>query len=96
MVKAKTKKELISFSEENWKKLCHLVDTLPLEAQTATFAFGQEKGKEAHWGRDKNIRDVYAHLYEWQVLLQNFVKSNVSGNFQSFLPTPILGKTMRQ
>lgn len=50
MVKAKTKKELISFSEENWKKLCHLVDTLPLEAQTATFAFGQEKGKETHWG----------------------------------------------
>lgn len=43
MVKAKTKKELISFSEENWKKLCHLVDTLPLEAQTATFAFGDRK-----------------------------------------------------
>lgn len=99
MVKAKTKEELISFSEESWHKMCHLVDTLPLEAQTATFVFGQEKGKEAHWGRDKNIRDVFANLYEWQVLLQNFVKSNVSGKAQSFLPTPYTWKnyaTMNQ
>ena len=99
MAKAKTKEELVSFSEENWRKMFHLIDTLPLEAQMASFAFGQEKGKEAHWVRDKNIRDVFAHLYEWQVLLQNFVKSNVAGNTQSFLPAPYTWKnyaTMNQ
>ena len=24
--------------------------------------------KEAHWGRDKNVRDVLIHLYEWHQL----------------------------
>ena len=69
-----------------------MVDALPLEAQTATFAFGQEKGKEAHWGRDKNIRDVYAHLYEWQVLLQNFVKVMFQETFKAFTHTLYLEK----
>jgi hypothetical protein len=25
-----------------------------------------EKKKEARWKRDKNLRDVLIHLYEWQ------------------------------
>lgn len=62
MVKAKTKEELISFSEENWHKMCHLVDALPLEAQTATFVFGQEKGKEAHWGEIR-ISAMYLPIF---------------------------------
>ncbi|WP_081165306.1 ClbS/DfsB family four-helix bundle protein [Lactococcus garvieae] len=93
MVKAKTKEELIQYSEENWRKICRLVEDLPPEVQQGNFNFGQEHGKEAHWGRDKNIRDVLAHLYEWQKLLQSFVLNNQKGKNQSFLPVPYTWKS---
>lgn len=50
-------------------------------------------GKEAHWGRDKNLRDVLVHLYEWHQLLLNWVKANCSGERKSFLPKPYNWKT---
>ena len=37
---------------------------------------GQPSKKEAHWSRDKNVRDVLIHLYEWHQLLLNFPKNN--------------------
>ena len=30
--------------------------------------------KEAHWSRDKNVRDVLIHLYEWHQLMLKFPK----------------------
>lgn len=34
-----------------------------------------EKKKEAHWRRDRNLRDVLMHLNEWHLLLLEWVKN---------------------
>lgn len=39
-----------------------------------------EKKKEAHWSRDKNVRDVLIHLYEWHQLMIQFTEHNLSGH----------------
>ena len=39
---------------------------------------GDAGKKEAHWGRDKNVRDVLIHLYEWHQLLIKFVEHNTT------------------
>jgi len=47
-----------------------------------------EKKKEAHWGRDKNLRDVLIHLYGWHQLLLNWRHSNLAGTETTFIPAP--------
>ncbi|MFV0485473.1 MAG: ClbS/DfsB family four-helix bundle protein [Candidatus Saccharimonadales bacterium] len=79
MSRPKTKTELISAGEEGYKKLWELIDSLSPEEQRASFKFGAEAGKEAHWGRDKNIRDVLVHLYEWHDMFLDWVRVNSSG-----------------
>ncbi len=54
---------------------------------------GDEKKKEAHWSRDKNLRDVLIHLYEWHQLVLNWVAANMNGNEKPFLPAPYTWKT---
>jgi len=64
------------------------------DEQSANFNFGDTSDKkEAHWTRDKNLRDVIVHLYEWHQLLLNCVKSNQSGETKPFLPEPYNWKT---
>ena len=50
------------------------------------FNFDGTTGKEAHLKRDKNIRDVLIHLYEWHQLLLHCVESNMKGKEKCFLP----------
>ena len=88
MVKATNKSELISYSQKNWEKLWKLIDDMDEETKNGTFRFNSEGKKEQHWSRDKNIRDVLAHLYEWHKLLLNFVMKNRQGEHISFLPIP--------
>ena len=52
-----------------------------------------EKKKEAHWKRDKNLRDVLIHLYEWHQLLLNWINSNQNGEEKPFIPKPYNWKT---
>jgi len=59
-----------------------------------SFDFSNEANrKEAHWQRDKNVRDVLAHLYEWHQLLLTWVKDNRSGLSRPFLPSPHTWRT---
>ena len=51
-----------------------------------------EKKKEAHWKRDKNLRDVLVHLYEWHMLLINWVSANESGETKPFFRNRTTGK----
>jgi hypothetical protein len=68
-----------------WK----LINTMAEEQQLATFTFELTKSmKEAHWTRDKNLRDILVHLYEWHQLLLNWIDSNQSGSTKPFLPEP--------
>jgi hypothetical protein len=94
MSRATTKTDLIIAANEQFDKLWKLIDTMSDEQQNAIF--GSEMataGKEAHWCRDKNLRDVLVHLYEWHQLLLNWIKSNRNGETKPFLPEPYNWKT---
>jgi hypothetical protein len=57
-------------------------------SRTSPFSFDVSADKEAQRKRDQNLRDVLIHLYEWHMLLINWVKANQSGDDKPFLPTP--------
>ncbi|MDR0763979.1 MAG: ClbS/DfsB family four-helix bundle protein [Synergistaceae bacterium] len=94
MPRPETKTELLIAANTRFDKLFALIDAMPKSEQTAAFCFDVDKaGKEAHWKRDKNIRDVLVHLYEWHRLLLNWVAANRSGESKPFLPAPYNWKT---
>lgn len=82
-----TKTDLIEAAGTQFEKMWKLIDGMTEEERNAVFDFGDKyKGKEAHWERDKNLRDVLVHLYEWHQLLLNWVESNQKGEAMPFLP----------
>ena len=94
MARATTKADLVTSANGQFEKMWKLIDTMSDERQNATF--GKEMataGKEAHWSRDKNLRDILVHLYEWHLLLLNWIKDNISGEHKPFLPEPYNWKT---
>lgn len=93
MGRATTKKDLIESANTQYQKLVVLLNTICIEDTSKEFTFNVDGKKEAHWKRDKNIRDVLAHLYEWHQLILNWANANVNGNNQSFLPNPYNWKT---
>ena len=52
-----------------------------------------KRKKEAHWKRDKNLRDVLIHLYEWHQLLLSWVILIKRDMNDLFLPEPYNWKT---
>jgi len=99
MSRPATKTNLIESAKEQFNKLLKLVDSMTDEEQKVSFNFGDDflqKQKEAHWTRDKNLRDVFVHLYEWHQLLLNWVKSNQNGDSKPFIPEPYNFKTYGQ
>lgn len=78
------KQQLLDLSEENFSKLLALINSMSIDEQERSFSFED---------RDKNIRDVLVHLYEWHQLLLNWLSSNLSGQKMNFLPDPYNWKT---
>ncbi|MDE5991471.1 MAG: ClbS/DfsB family four-helix bundle protein [Oscillospiraceae bacterium] len=94
MPRPTTKTDLLKAAEENYSKLNKLIASLTEEQLSTPFDFsGDEKKKEAHWRRDKNLRDVLVHLYEWHTLLLNWVAANENGESKPFIPEPYNWKT---
>jgi hypothetical protein len=94
MSRATTKTDLVIAANEQFDKLWKLIDTMSDEQQNAAFSNEMATaGKEAHWSRDKNVRDVLVHLYEWHQLLLNWIKANRKGDAKPFLPEPYNWKT---
>lgn len=94
MPRPTNKTDLTQLSEQNFKKLMQTADSMNDKARITPFDFSGEKSKkEAHWQRDKDIRDVFIHLYEWHQLLLNWVSSNLKGEAVPFLPPPYNWKT---
>ncbi|MFQ3261700.1 ClbS/DfsB family four-helix bundle protein [Reinekea sp.] len=94
MARAKTKNELIEAANESFEKLWSIIDSMPMDALKKEFDFsGDLKKKEAHWKRDKNVRDVLIHLYEWHQLLLTWINSNIVGSKLPFIPKPYSFKT---
>jgi len=72
-----TKKDLMTVAKENYEKLNLLISKMTEEELNTPFDFSKdEKKKEAHWRRDKNLRDVLIHLYEWHQLIIKREKKN--------------------
>lgn len=89
MPRPTTKAELITAAEEKYKALLSLIDSLNEKELATAFDFSADpKKKEAHWKRDKNLRDILIHLYEWQRLLLDWIATNQSGERKPFLPEP--------
>lgn len=94
MGRAATKSDLITAASSNYEKLKVLISELKEEELSTSFDFTtDDKKKEAHWGRDKNLRDVLIHLYEWHQLVLNWVQANKNGEKKPFIPAPYNWKT---
>ena len=94
MARPQTKEDLLIAANENYEKLNGLIEKMSDEQLTTPFDFSKdEKKKEAHWKRDKNLRDVLIHLYEWHQLILNWVESNQKGEEKPFLPEPYNWRT---
>ena len=97
MGRATTKPDLMKAAAEQFEKMWELIDSMSEEERAANFNFGDNfNGKEAHWKRDKNLRDVLIHLYEWHMLLLNWAEANQNGEAKPFLPSPYNWKTYGQ
>lgn len=94
MARPRTKEDLMIAANNNFEKMYQLLDSMTEEVKDATFNFGDDpKKKEAHWKRDKNVRDVLIHLYEWHQLLLKWIEANKKGDRKPFLPEPYGWKT---
>ena len=89
-----SKSELIAAAQTQYAKLMDLIDSVDDSERERPLFFGTDfQGKEAHWKRDRNVRDILVHVYEWQQLLLNWVDSNQSGEAKPFIPEPYNWKT---
>lgn len=94
MTRPKNKEDLLKSAKERFDKLWQVIDAMSENALHTEFDFSSDmKKEEAHWSRDKNLRDVLIHLYEWHQLLLNWVDSNREGNKHPFIPEPYNWKT---
>ena len=86
MPRPQTKSDLLEAAQQNYEKLMKLIDSMNNDELEATFNFViDEKKTQAHWKRDKNIRDVIIHLYEWHKLMLEWVEKNKKGERKPFL-----------
>lgn len=77
MPRPTTKTELLNAGAENYEKLNKMIGEMTKKELETSFDFSNSLSKkEAHWKRDKNLRDVLVHLYEWHQLLLNWVDAN--------------------
>ena len=89
MSRPTSKTDLISAAAETYEKLTAMIDTMTDKELSIPFQFENDAGKkEAHWQRDKNLRDILIHLYEWHQLTLHWVHANQNGDAVPFLPKP--------
>lgn len=86
MARPTTKQQLIAAATENYDKLMTFIASMSDEEMETPFDFSADnKKKEAHWRRDKNLRDVIMHLVRWQELILVWVANNMKGMTVQFL-----------
>lgn len=70
MPRPKNKTELLDLSHQNYEKLISFVDSFSEIEQKAEFPPGY---------LNRNIRDVFAHLYHWHLMLLNWYEVGMAG-----------------
>ena len=87
MPRPTTKEELIEAANGQYAKLWKLIDSMSDREREGTFLFED---------RDRCVRDVLIHLYEWHQLLLRWGEANLAGNARPFIPAPYNWKTYGQ
>ena len=87
MPRPTTKADLIQAANDQFAKLWTLIGEMSDEEKSADIVPNE---------RDKNVRDVLVHLYEWHCLLLNWIQTNTNGKPVPFLPAPYNWKTYPQ
>lgn len=94
MPRPKNKQELITAANTNYEKLIAMIEARTDAEKNTPYSFSDdEKKKEAHWKRDKNLRDVLMHLNEWHELLLEWIKNRENGSSKPFLMEGYTWKT---
>ncbi|MDE5962958.1 MAG: ClbS/DfsB family four-helix bundle protein [Alistipes sp.] len=94
MARPSNKPQLVAAATENYDKLMAFIASMSDRELNTPFDFTADtKKKEAHWRRDKNLRDVLIHLVRWQELLLAWVRNNTAGSAAPFLPASYTWKT---
>lgn len=77
------KSDLIKAANDEFTKLCALLDSTPKDLLKSDFKNALPKN-----ARDKNARDILIHLYEWSKMLENFITNNLEFKGKNALPKP--------
>lgn len=94
MSRPTNKTQLIEAAKTMYDSFMTFIDEMTDEELSTPFHFEDDvKKTEAHWKRDKNLRDILIHLYEWHQLTLHWVNSNQNGNSVPFLPKPYTWRT---
>ena len=81
------KTELLSAMAESYAKLNEQIGKMTEAELEAPFQFANDPKKcGARWIYDQCARDLLIHLYEWQVLMREFVKNIHEGHQRDYLP----------
>lgn len=96
MPRPQNKRDLLSAADTYYRLLIELIESMS-ETEKHNLVFGENFSRpEAHWRRDKNLRDVLAHLYHWQHMLRVWCAANYPNTPDkpvAFLPTPYNWRT---
>lgn len=76
MPRPKTKVELLDVGKEHYEKLQELIRSMSEKVKESEFNFED---------RDRLVRDVITHLYEWHILAIKWIESNKQGIKRQFL-----------
>ena len=71
MPRPKTKAELLTAATDGFARLNAIIESLTGSQQTASFPFDH---------RDKNVRDVLAHLHQWHRMMLAWYESGMAGS----------------
>lgn len=94
MARPISKNVLFETSLVKYEKLCTIINSMTEAELSTEFDFSHIRKKQgAHWQRDRNVRDILMHLYEWHQLLLYWIRSNMNGQKIPFLPSPYNWKT---
>ena len=81
------KNELLAAMSDSYAKLSEQIGKMTDDELNATFQFANDPKKcGARWIYDQCARDLLIHLYEWQVLMREFVNNIREGHQKDYLP----------
>jgi hypothetical protein len=70
MPRPTTKADLLDLANRNIEKLFSFIESLPKEYQEKEYPLNE---------RDKTIRDVLCHLYEWHCMMEHWYDDGIKG-----------------